>query len=139
MRIGQITPKKKQFILFLTTGGIAALVNVVSRIGFSQIMRFELAVLPAYLLGMVTAYVLAKRFVFINSKQSIRRSFATFSVVNLAAILQTWIVSIAVRGLILPILKVEVLVELIAHSCGVVVPVFTSFFGHKYLSFRDVN
>jgi len=29
------------------------------------------------------------------------------------------------------------LVDLIAHGCGVIVPVFTSFLGHKHISFRE--
>ena len=32
----------RQFLLFVLTGGAAALVNVFSRVGFSQVLRFEL-------------------------------------------------------------------------------------------------
>ena len=53
----------RQFLRFVLTGGAAALVNVISRIGFSQLMAFEVAVLAAYAVGMVTAYILARRFV----------------------------------------------------------------------------
>lgn len=127
----------RQFLLFVLTGGVAALVNIVSRVGFSQLLRFELAVLAAYGIGMVTAYVLARRFVFTGSRQSVRRSFAAFALVNLIAVLQTWLVSVGLRHLLLPILGVTALVELIAHSFGVIVPVFTSFLGHKHISFRD--
>ncbi|CAK6696926.1 GtrA family protein [Synechococcus sp. CBW1107] len=128
---------RRQFLLFLLTGGLAALVNVISRIGFSQVLSFELAVLAAYGVGMVTAYLLARRFVFLNSRQSVRRSFAAFALVNLAAVLQTWLVSMGLRSWLLPLLGVGALLDLIAHSCGVVVPVITSFFGHKHVSFRD--
>lgn len=130
-------PPKRQFMLFVITGGIAALVNVVSRIGFSQVLRFEIAVLAAYAIGMVTAYILARRFVFLRTRQSVRRSFAAFALVNLVAVLQTWLVSIGLRNFLLPLIGVVALVDLIAHSFGVLVPVFTSFFGHKYVSFRD--
>ena len=85
---------KRQFFLFLITGGIAALINIGSRIGFSQVLRFELAVLAAYAIGMVTAYALARRYVFIQTQQSVKRSFAAFALINLAAVLQTWLVSI---------------------------------------------
>ena len=60
---GRYSPRW-EFLLFLITGGVAALVNVVSRVGFSQLLRFELAVLLAYGVGMLTAYVLARKFVF---------------------------------------------------------------------------
>ena len=84
--------QRREFSLFLLTGGVAASVNVVSRIGFSTVVRFELAVLLAYGIGMLTAYVLARRFVFLNSRTSIRRSLAAFALVNLFAVLQTWLV-----------------------------------------------
>jgi putative flippase GtrA len=128
---------KRQFLLFVLSGGVAALVNIVSRVGFSQLLRFELAVLAAYGVGMVTAYVLARRFVFAANRQSVRRSFAAFALVNLVAVLQTWLVSIGMRYLLLPLIGVTALVDLIAHGCGVIVPVFTSFLGHKHISFRE--
>lgn len=127
----------RQFLLFVLTGGAAALVNVLSRMGFSLLLRFELAVLAAYAVGMITAYVLARRFVFVRSRQSVQRSFAAFALVNLVAVLQTWLVSIGLRQLLLPVLGVTALVDLIAHGCGVIVPVFTSFLGHKHVSFRE--
>ena len=128
---------KRQFLLFVLSGGVAALVNIVSRLGFSQLLRFELAVLAAYGVGMVTAYVLARRFVFVASRQIVRRSFAAFALVNLVAVMQTWLVSIGMRYLLLPLIGMAALVDLIAHGCGVIVPVFTSFLGHKHISFRE--
>jgi putative flippase GtrA len=127
----------RQFLLFVLSGGVAALVNIVSRVGFSQLLRFELAVLAAYAVGMVTAYLLTRRFVFPASRQSLQRSFAAFALVNLVAVLQTWLVSIGLRQLLLPIIGVTALLDLIAHGCGVIVPVFTSYLGHKHISFRD--
>lgn len=126
----------RQFLLFVLTGGAAAFVNVLSRIGFSMLFRFELAVLAAYVVGMVTAYILARRYVFTDSGQSIKKSFMAFALVNLVAVLQTWLVSIGLRHLLLPIIGAVALVDLLAHSCGVIVPVFTSYFGHKHVSFR---
>ena len=42
---------KKQFLIFVLTGGIAALSNIVSRLGLSKILQFELAIIIAYLIG----------------------------------------------------------------------------------------
>ena len=128
---------KRQFFRFLLAGGFAAFVNVTSRIGFSRLLSFELAVMAAYFIGMVTAYILSRRYVFIKTKQSVRRSFVIFTMINLFAILQTWLVSVGLRNQLLPILGSAALVDLIAHSFGVMFPVITSFFGHKFLSFRD--
>jgi len=123
--------------MFLFTGGVAAIVNVISRVGFSQLLRFELAVLLAYCVGMLTAYVLARKFVFLQSRTSVRRSFAAFALVNLFAVLQTWLVSVGLRNWLLPLLGIVVLTDLIAHGIGVVVPVLSSYFGHKHISFRE--
>lgn len=128
---------KRQFLLFVLTGGAAALVNVLSRIGFSQWMTFEFAVLAAYGVGMVTAFLLARRFVFLRSTQTVGRSFAAFALVNLAAVLQTWLVSVGLRPWLLSVVGGVGLADLIAHSVGVLVPVFTSFLGHKHISFRE--
>ncbi|HYP03583.1 MAG TPA: GtrA family protein [Cyanobium sp.] len=135
--MSQAAGNSRQFVLFLLTGGVAALVNVISRIGFSRFLSFELAVLAAYGIGMVTAYVLARQFVFRSSAITVRRSFAAFALVNLFAVLQTWIVSMGMRNWLLPLLGIVVLKDLIAHTIGVLVPVVSSYFGHKHISFRE--
>ena len=128
---------KKQFLIFVLTGGIAALSNILSRLGLSKILQFELAIIIAYLIGMLIAYVLAKKFVFINSKKSIKSSLAGFALINLLAIIQTWLVSIGMKTFLINFVESIFITELIAHTSGVIVPVFTSFFGHKYISFND--
>ena len=128
---------KKQFLIFVLTGGIAALSNILSRLGLSKILRFELAIIIAYLIGMLIAYILAKKFVFINSKKSIKSSLAGFALINLLAIMQTWFVSIGIKTFLINFVESIFITELIAHTSGVIVPVFTSFFGHKYISFND--
>lgn len=127
--------RDRQFAIFLLTGGVAALVNFGSRMLYSLAMPFSPAIILAYLTGMVTAFVLAKIFVFKDSAQSTGQSFFRFTVVNVAAVAQTWAVSmVLVKSL--PLWGVEQFVPEIAHGVGVIVPVFTSFLGHKYWSFR---
>ena len=126
----------KQFIMFLVTGGTAALVNFVSRMAYSQWVSFSSAIVLAYLTGMVTAFVLAKWFVFKQSEQSVTRSALLFTAVNVVAVLQTWLISLGLALYALPAMGVVLWVPEIAHAVGVVVPVFTSYLGHKYFSFR---
>ena len=128
---------KKQFLIFLITGGIAAFSNVISRLGLSKIFQFEIAIILAYLIGMLIAYILAKKFVFFNSKKSIKSSVAGFVFINFLAIMQTWLVSIGIKAILIQFIETIFFIELIAHTTGVLVPVFTSFFGHKYISFND--
>jgi putative flippase GtrA len=126
----------RQFAIFLLTGGIAALVNFGSRIGYSHWLDFSTAVILAYVTGMITAFILAKLFVFRESRQSLLRSAGFFVLVNLAAIVQTWAVSMGLAYYVLPVLGVVKFVPEIAHAVGVMFPVFTSYIGHKYWSFR---
>tara|TARA_Y100001968_G_C19282721_1_gene680068 strand:- start:605 stop:1027 length:423 start_codon:yes stop_codon:yes gene_type:complete len=129
--------QKRQFLLFVLTGGCAAIVNIISRVGLSLFLKFELAILIAYGIGMITAYLLAQKYVFLTPQRSHKRSFAAFALVNLFAVIQTWLVSIGIRIWLLEMFNAIALVDLIAHSIGVVIPVFTSFYGHKYISFRN--
>ncbi len=129
----------RQFLLFVLTSGTSALVNVISRVGFSTLLSFELAVLAAYAVGMIIAFILARRYVFTNSGLSVKRSFAAFALVNLVAVVQTWLVSIGLRQLLLPVIGIVALVDLMAHIFGLTVPAFTSYFGHKHLSFRSAG
>jgi len=125
----------RQFLVFLLTGGFAAAVNFGSRILFNQWMDFSVAVIPAYLCGMVTAFVLAKMFVFRDSSKSTGHSMLYFCLVNVVAIVQTWLISMGLAYYLLPWLGVSRLVPEIAHAAGVVFPVFTSYIGHKRFSF----
>ncbi|WP_312236456.1 GtrA family protein [Stenotrophomonas sp.] len=126
----------RQFLLFLLVGGVAALVNFLSRIGYSHWLSFTPAIVLAYLTGMVTAFVLSRLFVFKQSTRPLHHSAFYFVLVNLLAVLQTWVVSTLLAFHLLPWLGVDVLRLEIAHAVGVAVPVFSSYFGHKYLSFR---
>ena len=126
----------KQFLAFLLTGGAAAVVNFSSRILYDRWLGFTPAIILAYVTGMIAAFILAKTFVFKESRQSLRRSAAFFVLVNLAAVLQTWIVSITLAHHVLPAAGVDFLVREIAHGIGVIVPVLTSYLGHKHWSFR---
>ena len=126
----------KQFLIFLINGGTAALVNVTSRIFYNQWIDFSLSVVLAYITGMITAFVLTKLFVFKESQQGLRKSAVFFMLVNLIAVLQTWGISVGLASYLLPYMGITRFIPEIAHVIGVVVPVFTSYVGHKHWSFR---
>jgi putative flippase GtrA len=125
----------RQFLLFILTGGTAAAVNFGSRIVFSQWMSFSSAIVLAYLMGMVTAYVLARAFVFKQTARTLGQSALMFTLVNVVAVLQTWGISLLLADHLLPRLGMTQYVRELAHAVGVVVPVFTSYLGHKRFSF----
>ncbi len=125
----------KNFLMFLLTGGFAAAVNWSSRILYNLWIPYSAAIAVAYITGMVTAFVLAKAFVFTESKQSTYRSALFFTLVNLVAVIQTWAVSVALAYYVFPAIGMNWHERDIAHLIGVIVPVFTSYIGHKRFSF----
>jgi putative flippase GtrA len=136
---GDLDRERYQMIRFLLTGGLAAGVNVLSRIAFSRFVSFEVAIVLAYLIGMTTAYTLNRSFVFKRSGRSIGDEYLRFTIVNLAAVAQVWVVSVLLTRVILPSVGFLWHAETVAHVIGVTVPVFTSYFGHKHLSFSPAE
>lgn len=131
--IGQyLTP---QFRRFLLTGGLAACVNVGSRMLFDVLLPYTAAITLAYLCGMATAYLLARRFVFTETQRRHRESTVRFAVVNALGFLQTWSVSLVLGNHLLPALGLVTHAHDLAHLIGVGAPVFTSFAAHRYWTF----
>jgi putative flippase GtrA len=126
----------RQFLLFLATGGFAAIVNFASRILYSEWLPYSPAIVVAYVTGMVTAFLLARAFVFPGSTRTVHASAVRFLAVNLVAVVQTWAVSVGLAFYLLPWLAIAWHPLEIAHFVGVAVPVFTSYVGHKHWSFR---
>ena len=127
--------ERKRFALFLFAGGTAALVNILSRVAFNLLMPYEVAIVVAYLCGMTTAYLLNKRFVFASSGRGVASEYTRFALVNLAAVAQVWIVSVGLARLVFPAISFTWHAETVAHVIGVMIPVFTSYMGHKHFSF----
>jgi putative flippase GtrA len=126
----------KDFLKFLLAGGFAAAVNWGSRIVYNIWMPYSAAIIVAYITGMITAFVLTKLFVFTRSTQSTGRSVFFFTLVNLVAVLQTWAVSIGLAYYVFPRAGITWHARDLAHLVGVIVPVFTSYVGHKKWSFK---
>lgn len=127
---------KNQFPQFLLAGGFAALVNFFSRIFYNQWMPFSVAIVVAYITGMAFAYLIMRMMIFTTAKNSVYKSIFFFVLINLLAIVQTWLVSMIIFIIVLPHFMVSTFTKEISHACGVIFPVFTSYFGHKYLSFK---
>lgn len=125
----------REFARFVLAGGTAAVTNITSRWVFSFVVPFEVAVVPAYLVGMVVAFVLTKLFVFAPSRRKTRAEAVRFTLVNLVALLQVWVVSVALEAWLFPLVGFHWHAELIAHVIGVASPIVTSYFGHKRFTF----
>lgn len=124
-----------EFGRFLVTGGVAAGVNVASRWLFDLVMPFEVAIVVAYLAGMITAYTLSKLFVFSRSGRSVSDEFLRFAIVNVVALAQVWVVSVGLARYVFPAIDFTWHADDVAHVIGVVIPAVTSYLGHRHFSF----
>lgn len=127
----------RQFSTFVLVGGIAALANWSSRIGLSAAgLQLTAAIVVAYMIGMTTAYVLSKLFVFENSGRKVHEEAFRFVLVNLVAIVQVWVVTVCLHLWGLPAIGWHWQPEAVAHAIGVASPIVTSYFGHQYFTFN---
>jgi putative flippase GtrA len=127
----------RRFVRFLFAGGVAAAVNIASRIGFSQAMGYGWAILAAYLCGMTTAWALSRLLVFERSGGHWTGEYGRFALVNVVAAAQVWVISVGLERWVFPALGFTFYPLTVAHAIGVVVPVFTSYAGHRHFSFGN--
>lgn len=128
---------QKEFILFIIAGGIAACANFFSRILFNFFFSYSTSVILAYIIGMIVAYTLMKLKVFNNRDKNSLKAVGMFVAVNMVALVQTYVIAVGsvylcdLNGITMWGYHHE-----ICHFLGLAVPVFTSYFGHKYLTFN---
>jgi putative flippase GtrA len=126
----------KNFVFFLISGGLAAGLNWGSRFLFSEFFRFEVAVVLAFLVGLFSGFILMRVFVFNGAGKPIVPQAGKYVAVNLFALVQTLVISLVLARWLLPSFGIGEHAEALAHLVGVLVPVVTSYFGHKFLTFR---
>lgn len=124
-----------QFAAFLVVGGTAAFVNIVSRYLLNVFFSYDIAIVIAYCIGITTAYTLNRAFVFTGSRLSAGQ-YIRFVFVNIVMLGQVWAVSVGLAEYIFPWIGFTWYPHDFAHVIGVASPAVTSFFAHKYFSFR---
>lgn len=127
---------RAQFWRFLLAGGVAAAANFGSRFVFSIFFEYGVAIFFAYLVGMLVAFLLMRGRVFDARNGSLVPQVSKFVVVNVLALLQTLVISFFLTPCMEPLFDTVYQAEALAHFVGVLVPVVTSYFGHKFFTFR---
>ena len=127
---------RERFLRFLLSGGVAAAVNWLSRILFSQWLDYGMAVTLAFFCGMFTGFVLFRLFVFGAGKNPLTHSVGYYVLINVAALGITWSVSVGLGLHLFPAIGMTLYPLEIAHATGIVAPTIASYFGHKLLTFR---
>jgi len=87
-------------------------------------------------IGITTAFVLNRLFVFEGTINTLRNQIGWFTLVNLIAVVQTLIISVGLADYVFPAAGIVAHAQTIAHGIGVMVPLVTSYLGHKHFSFR---
>jgi len=134
--VNRVRFPSSEFIRFVITGGAAACVNVAVRIPLNWLMPYSAAIVVAYLVGMTTAFLLARAFVFQPTQGAVAGEYIRFAVVNSVSLLQVLLVSLCLAKIIFPRWGMNWHSETVAHAIGVASPVLTSYYGHKFFSFR---
>jgi len=130
----RLTPEALRFVL---SGGAAAAANVVSRIFFSEVIPYSLAIIVGYGIGMVTAFLLMRRFVFTPSGRRAPQEVGRFALANACAAAQVMAVSMLLARWFLPSMGWNWEAETVAHIVGVGSTVLTSYVMHKSFTFRQ--
>ena len=128
---------RSEFLAFLVIGGFCAGVNIGMRFVLNLWMSYYPAIFLAYLCGMVTAFVLTRSLVFANAQSGARHhQFVRFTLVNVVAVLQVLLISYLLAEHLFPLIGFSFYPHDVAHITGVIVPAISSYFGHKYFSFK---
>ena len=126
-----------QFIKFVMAGGTSVVGNFTTRHLLGEIMPFELAVVLAYLVGMIIAYTLMRLFVFERSGQSTGQEFTRFALVNMVSLAIVMIISVGLLRVVFPAIGFNFYPADVAHLIGLSFTAVTAFVGHRSFTFAS--
>ena len=136
MRLNLSIFLSRQYAVFLVVGGVAALLHWASRIALSFWLPFEVAVFLSYFIGLVTAFLLNRQYVFPRTNLALRVQVQRFILVNLIAMPIVWITAVALYDVFWWVTDNWVR-EAVSHGLAVTVPAITSFIAYKFFAFTD--
>lgn len=128
---------KENFLYFIISGAVAAGLNFGSRFMFSWFVPYEVAIVMAFFVGLLSGFLLMRFFVFEGAGKPVVPQIKKYILVNLFALLQTFLISLSLARWIFPSFGIRLHAEALGHLIGVLLPVLTSYFGHKYFTFRE--
>lgn len=125
----------KEFLRFFFSALAAAAVNFAARYFLDPYVGYSQAIVLAYIIGTVAAFFLYQNEVFGKGARPMWQEIGLFLFVTMAAIAQTLVVSVVLTEYIFPLIGWTWHSKEVAHVIGMGVPMFSSFLGHKYLTF----
>ena len=128
--------KYRQIIKYLLSGGLAALVNIGSRVILNIWLSYEISILIAFCFGVTVAFLLMRNTFNVNKDGNLFLQIIKFFFVNLLSITQTFLVSLFFYYYFFPLIGIVQDTKNLSHFIGVLFPVFISYFLHKNLTFK---
>jgi len=128
----------RQFALFLFVGGTAAFINWSSRLAISSFFSFPAAVSIAYMIGMATAFMLNRLFIFKRSERPILKQARDFIIINFSFMPVVLCSSIFIEK-ILRHMGMVLYTEAVAHGLSVSLPAILSFLLYKFVAFKETT
>jgi 4-hydroxybenzoate polyprenyltransferase/putative flippase GtrA len=125
----------RSFRNFLVVGGLAALANWGSRFIFQPFMNLSLAVVAAYVVGMLVSFTLNRLWVFEPSGRRIADEAVRFTLVNIVSFGLVWLITLGLAEMVFPAVGFTWHADAVAHGIGVVSPAAASYLGHRYFTF----
>jgi len=126
----------KQFLGFLAVGGGAAFLHWLARLLLSVWLPFSWAVIVAYGIGMLVAFLLNSFFVFPKSKRSKALQARDFVLVNLSFLPLVWLASMQVNSWLKTLGMMQHSEEL-AHAIAIAIPMLATFLIYKFFTFKE--
>lgn len=125
-----------EIVKFIIVGGISALLNWLSRFLFSIWLSYELSIVLAFFIGLTSGFLLMKVFVFQQSEKPFFQQAVYYVGINMLALGLTWTISVYLAKTLFPAIGFREGADGTAHLIGISAPIMTSYFGHKYLTFK---
>lgn len=128
---------RQQVPRFLLAGGLAAAANFGSRFVFNLWVGYEWAVVLAFLVGLTVGFLLMRAYVFGAHDKPLGPQVVKYVAVNLFALLQTLLISVALARWALPALGFSAsYAQSGGHLAGVLAPIATSYVLHRRVTFK---
>ena len=128
--------KFKEFIKFILAGGFAAFANIGSRIFFSIFFPYNLSIVFSFFVGLSSGFLLMRKYVFVFKRNLLKSQIIRFTFINILNLFQTFFIAYSLKFLLGMMVNNIKIIELLAHIGGVSFPIITSYFAHKYFTFR---
>jgi putative flippase GtrA len=129
--------EKRRFATFLVVGIISTLCNLSSRYLFQLGMGYEWSLIFANIVGVLSAFILNRLFVFRTGNRRITTELMRFTAVNLFGIALSWLSAVILYRWVFPAIGFTWHPDLWAHAIGIAVPVLPNYLAHKAWTFNQ--